>query len=251
VQHCQQELVWTGTHTCRRVSGEPLCVPIRRFAGVSRLPVFSLLLPPKFYISGRYAYPFSCVERNVSAFPPHAVDPLIRRIRGDSQGIALNSVSRPASHGWPPSVASSYIGHRQALHHSACYPAGTLMSGTALATLANWSVQAASAHAYAQNTWRAHRAARRVFRGWARERGLSVLSASPETVASFLKAESDAGRAVGTVRHPAAHHCGLSPSGRARRPNQRRRRAPGAARDCADACDGPGRRLALASATPT
>jgi site-specific recombinase XerD len=83
-------------------------------------------------------------------------------------------------------------------------PAGTLMSAAALAALASWSAQAAGAHAYAHNTWRAYRASWAVFCKWAHARGLSVLPATPETVARFLQTESGAGRAVGTVKHRAA-----------------------------------------------
>lgn len=68
-------------------------------------------------------------------------------------------------------------------------------------TLAAWAVEAREA--LAENTQRAYAVDSKAFADWAGPRGLSTLPAAPETVAAFLRAESES-KAVATVRRRAA-----------------------------------------------
>jgi site-specific recombinase XerD len=62
----------------------------------------------------------------------------------------------------------------------------------------------AARDALSAETQRAYAVDSRAFAAWCRAAGLAMLPASPATVAAYLKAESDAGRAVATVRRRAA-----------------------------------------------
>jgi len=64
--------------------------------------------------------------------------------------------------------------------------------------LAEWSNAARGA--FAPNTERAYKADAAAFSAWCAAAGLAALPASPVTIASFLRAESDAARAVATLR---------------------------------------------------
>jgi site-specific recombinase XerD len=59
---------------------------------------------------------------------------------------------------------------------------------------------AAAQDALAANTQRAYAADSRVFSEWCAAQGLASLPAAPSTVASYLRAEAEAGRAVATIR---------------------------------------------------
>lgn len=79
----------------------------------------------------------------------------------------------------------------------------TLATSTEASTaLAAWA--AAARDALACNTQRAYAADSKAFADWCQLQGLSTLPASPEAVAAFLRAESDAGKAVATIRRRAA-----------------------------------------------
>jgi site-specific recombinase XerD len=65
-----------------------------------------------------------------------------------------------------------------------------------------WVAEARSA--LADNTLRAYRIDGERFGGWCREHGLDVLPAAASTVATFLRAEAAAGKAVATIRRRAA-----------------------------------------------
>jgi integrase len=86
---------------------------------------------------------------------------------------------------------------------TALVPHGAAADTAAVGVLLRWSTQAAGAQAYAANTWRAYRASWAVFCAWAAVRQTPVLPAASADVATFLREESAAGRAVGTVRHRA------------------------------------------------
>jgi site-specific recombinase XerD len=58
--------------------------------------------------------------------------------------------------------------------------------------------------AYSPATERAYRADWTSFESWCQRQGLTTLPALPATVAAYLRAESDAGRAVATVRRRVA-----------------------------------------------
>jgi site-specific recombinase XerD len=68
--------------------------------------------------------------------------------------------------------------------------------------LETWS-QAAKG-AFSPNTERSWRADWRSFTTWCRSEGVETLPALPDTVASYLRAESAAGRAVATITHRAS-----------------------------------------------
>ena len=68
--------------------------------------------------------------------------------------------------------------------------------------LNQWS--SAAQGAFAVNTERAYDIDSRLFATWCGAAGLPMLAAEPSTVAAFLRAESDAGKAVATVRRRAA-----------------------------------------------
>ena len=72
----------------------------------------------------------------------------------------------------------------------------------ALAQLKSWGEVAREA--LAANTQRAYRLDAERFASWCKAQGAVSMPASPETVAAFLRAESEAGRAVATVRRRAA-----------------------------------------------
>lgn len=72
----------------------------------------------------------------------------------------------------------------------------------ALAQLKSWGEVAREA--LAANTQRAYRLDGERFSSWCKAQGVTALPASPEDVAAFLRAESEAGRAVATVRRRAA-----------------------------------------------
>jgi site-specific recombinase XerD len=65
-----------------------------------------------------------------------------------------------------------------------------------------WAVEARAA--MSENTQRAYAVDSRAFADWCAEQGLSTLPASPSQVAEFLRSESEAGKAVATVRRRAA-----------------------------------------------
>ena len=56
-----------------------------------------------------------------------------------------------------------------------------------------------AADSLAPSTLRAYRAAMAAFVDWAADEGLCANPASPQTIAAFLAAEADAGRAVATL----------------------------------------------------
>jgi site-specific recombinase XerD len=87
----------------------------------------------------------------------------------------------------------------------ALIPHGATADRAGVATLLAWSRKAAGENpdAYSANTWRAYRASWSAFCAWAVERSVPVLPAAPEAVAAFLRHESEAERAVGTVKHRA------------------------------------------------
>src|SRR5271166_4873169 len=68
--------------------------------------------------------------------------------------------------------------------------------------LSQWS--SAAQGAFAANTERAYHVDSRTFASWCGRAGLAMLPAEPSTVAAFLRAESEAGKAVATVRRRAA-----------------------------------------------
>jgi site-specific recombinase XerD len=70
----------------------------------------------------------------------------------------------------------------------------------ALQTAVREAVAASTAH----NTERAYRADARAFVAFAEQQGLAAMPAAPATVAAFLTAEAEAGKAVATVRRRAA-----------------------------------------------
>ncbi len=79
----------------------------------------------------------------------------------------------------------------------------TAVSPTALVErLTQWS--SAAQGAFAANTERAYQVDSRAFATWCSAAGQAVLPAEPSTVAAFLRAESEAGKAVSTVRRRAA-----------------------------------------------
>lgn len=65
-----------------------------------------------------------------------------------------------------------------------------------------WAAEAREA--LAENTQRAYRIDSAAFATWCAAQGLATLPASPEAVAAFLRAESEAGKAVATIRRRAA-----------------------------------------------
>jgi len=72
----------------------------------------------------------------------------------------------------------------------------------ALAQLKSWGEVAREA--LAANTQRAYRLDAERFASWCKAQGAVSMPAAPETVAAFLRGESEAGRAVATVRRRAA-----------------------------------------------
>jgi integrase len=68
--------------------------------------------------------------------------------------------------------------------------------------LTQWS--SAARGAFAPNTERAYQGDSRTFAIWCSRAGLAMLPAEPSTAAAFLRAESEAGKAVATVRRRAA-----------------------------------------------
>lgn len=65
-----------------------------------------------------------------------------------------------------------------------------------------WAV--AARDAMASNTQRAYATDSRAFAAWCAGHGIATLPASPDAVAAYLRAESDSGKAVATVRRRAA-----------------------------------------------
>jgi site-specific recombinase XerD len=78
----------------------------------------------------------------------------------------------------------------------------TVFDSEALERLQRWSLTARGA--YSQQSERAWRCDLKTFGPWCAQRGLMALPAAPETVAEFLRSESQAGRAVSTIQRRAA-----------------------------------------------
>jgi site-specific recombinase XerD len=82
----------------------------------------------------------------------------------------------------------------------------TTLSPTLPATAADnlnaWAI--AARHGLTDNTQRAYSTDSRAFADWCAAAGLPMLPATPQTVAAYLRSESDAGKAVATIRRRAA-----------------------------------------------